>query len=61
MKEKEAIPRHKRYQGLVKYFTQGEAISSWLRNLESILKDENIPDEDDISSRRRNLESTLKD
>ncbi|BFZ09104.1 hypothetical protein BsWGS_12143 [Bradybaena similaris] len=43
MKLKEEMPRHKKYQGLIKSYTKEDEIASWLRNLESILNDERIP------------------
>ncbi|BFZ03152.1 hypothetical protein BsWGS_06191 [Bradybaena similaris] len=43
---KEDVPRHKKYQGLIKSFTKEDEIGSWIRNLESILRDERIPEYD---------------
>ncbi|BFY99110.1 hypothetical protein BsWGS_02150 [Bradybaena similaris] len=43
---KKEVPRHKKYQGLIKSYTKEDEIASWLRNLESILRDEKIPKED---------------
>lgn len=34
---------HKKYQGLVKCYTKDEYIRNWLRNLEIMLEDEQIP------------------
>lgn len=38
--------RHKKYQGIEKFYLPGDDIGSWLRNLETILYDDNIPEED---------------
>lgn len=40
---KRGMPRHMKYQGLVKHYTKEDDIRSWLRNLETILKNEEIP------------------
>lgn len=37
------MPRHKKQQGLVKYYTKEDDIRSWLRNMETISKNEEIP------------------
>lgn len=38
------IPKHRKYQGLVRLFTPGDDISSWLGNLEFIVNDDAIPE-----------------
>lgn len=40
---KEPVPRYKKYEGIVRFYTSDLDISGWLRNLESIMIDENIP------------------
>lgn len=49
------MPRHKKYQGLVKFYTKEDDIDSWLRNLYTILKDEDIPAKDWAFVLRKNL------
>lgn len=44
--KKKKVPRHNKYQSLVKFYEQGDDIASWLRNLESVLRGEEILDED---------------
>lgn len=46
--DKKNVPRHKRNQGLFKFYSLGNDIGSWLKNLESILYDENILEESSV-------------
>lgn len=40
---KEPVHGYKKYQAVVGFYTPDKDISSWLRNLESIMIEDNIP------------------